>query len=405
METLPLAISPFQYEEQRWVAHDNGMVGRGRLAAATGLYQSAIVPPIAEYIPTLPVDLAADAEEATSALVAFDGYAASMLGADSPLMGPMSSILLRTESASSSQIENLTVSARQLALAQINQETSSNATEVEGNVRAMEAALALAQRIDEAGILAVQAELMRSQPGMAEDLGHYRKGLVWVGTSNIGPRGASYVAPQSERVPAAMCDLVAFIKRDDLPVVIHMALAHAQFESIHPFIDGNGRTGRALIHAMLKNKGIVTRTTAPVSAGLLRQTSAYVEALTAYRDGNARPIVERFADASRFAASSGKILVDNLAAELTKDRAKMAGLRSQAAAWTVLPHLISLPVIDAPTLVSRFGLSEVTAQRALTQLVTSGVLVERTGKRRGRIYQHRGIIGILDDYAAGLRRN
>jgi Fic family protein len=202
-----------------------------------------------------------------------------------------------------------------------------------------------------------------------------------------------------------MHDLVAFIARDDLPIVVQIALAHAQFETIHPFSDGNGRTGRALVHAILKNKGIVTHTTAPVSAGLLRQTAAYVEALTAYRGGDARPIVERFAEASRFAASSGKTLVDDLAVVLAKDRTKLAGLRSQAAAWTVLPHLIALPVIDASTLVNRLGLSEVTAQRALAQLVTSGILVERTGKRRGRIYQHTAIIGILDDYAAALRRD
>ncbi|MDR0849042.1 MAG: Fic family protein [Propionibacteriaceae bacterium] len=404
METLSLTISPLGYEEHNWVAQDNGMVGRRRLARATGPYQSAIVPPIAEYMPALPTDLAADTEEATAALVGFDDYAASTLGLGSPLLGPMSSILLRTESASSSQIENLTVSARQLALAQINQATSHNATIVEDNVRAMEAALALAQHIDESTIGAVQAELLRSQSEIADALGQYRQRLVWVGTSDVGPREASYVAPQPERVPAAMRDLVAFIARDDLPIVIQIALAHAQFESIHPFVDGNGRTGRALVHAILKNKGIVTRTTAPVSAGLLRQTSAYVEALTAYRRGDARPIVERFADAARFAASSGKTLVDDLAAELARDRAKLAGLRSQASAWMVLPHLIALPVIDAATLVSRLGLSEVTSQRALSQLVTSGVLTERTGKRRGRIYQHLGIISILDDYAAALRR-
>lgn len=402
---LAVPIPAVGHEDHIWIAESDGMTSRGAMAAASGPYQSAVTPPIADLSPALPADLAADVEEAAAALSRFDSYAKSTLGADSPTLGPMSSILLRTESTSSSQIENLTVGASQLALAEIGQSTSENARTVVGNVRAMEAALALADRLDEDAILEMQAQLVSRQHGWEAHAGRYRDLLVWVGTSAVTPRGASHVAPQPELVPAAMDDLVRFMRRDDLPVIVQAAIAHAQFETIHPFSDGNGRTGRALVHGLLRGKGIVVNTTAPVSAGLLKNTEAYFEALSAYRRGDARPIVERFADASRFAANSGARLVDDLATELDQSRAKMKGaVRPQAASWRLLPHLVAHPVLNAALVKERLGVDDKTAQRALAQLTDAGVVEERTGMQRNRIWQHGGILRVLDVYAQALRR-
>ncbi|CAM3454883.1 Fic family protein [Isoptericola cucumis] len=402
--TLPVSVPEIGYEEHVWQAEPDGLHGRARVAAASGPYRSTRTPPIARFVPSLPTDLAADAEEATAALARFDTYARSVLGADSPTLGPMSSILLRTESTSSSQIENLTVGARQLALAEIDQSTSQNAKVVVANVRAMEAALDLADRLDADAILTMQRELLEAQIGWEKHAGRYRDGLVWVGSSGLTPIGASHVAPQAEHVPAAVDDLVEFMRRDDMPVLVQAAIAHAQFETIHPFADGNGRTGRAIVHAMLKSKGVLTSTTAPVSAGLLRDTEAYFHALGAYRAGDARPIIESFGNASRFAASSGAQLVDALAAQVVRSREQMTGVRRNAGAWKVLPHLVAHPVVNASLLVELVGMNGMGAQRALGQLVEAGVLEERTGMQRNRVYQHTGIIQVLDVYAQRLRR-
>ena len=400
----PLAVPPLGYDEHIWVVEDSTGVSRAARTAGTGTYLSAVVPPIAEYRPVLPGDLAADVEEAAAALATFDAYARAVFGSDSTMLGPMGSILLRTESASSSQIENLTVGARQLAMAEIDQSSSGNAKVVVANVRAMETALDLADRLDSDAILAMHERLLADQRGWERFAGTYRDGLVWVGTSRVSPRGASHVAPQPDLVPDAMRDLVAFVQRDDLPVLVQAAVAHAHFETIHPFTDGNGRTGRALVHAILRNKGLVTSTTAPVSAGLLRETARYFDALGTYRAGDARPIVERFADAARYAASSGACLVDDLAAQLEESRTKMAGLRPGAGAWKVLPHLVAQPVVNARYLVDALGMNDMGAQRALTALTSAGVLEERTGLRRNRVWQHPGILTVLDEYAEGLRR-
>ncbi|WP_308121770.1 Fic family protein [Actinotalea ferrariae] len=361
-------------------------------------------PRIAAYTPSLPSDLAADVEEASAALARFDSYTRARLGTHSPALGPMSAILLRTESASSSQIENLTVGARQLALAAIDQSSSDNASTVAANVRAMEAALELADTLDEAAVLRMHEELISGQRGWEAQAGRYRDGLVWIGTSAISPRGASHVAPQAALVPPLMDDLMRFVQRDDIAVLVQAAVAHAQLETIHPFSDGNGRTGRALVHAILRAKRLMAHTTAPVSAGLLVDTQSYFESLTAYRAGDARPVVEQFARAARYAATTGVRLVDGLAGELDEAREALVGLRPQAVAWRVLPHLVAQPVINARYLAERLGMTDTSAQRALQQLQAAGVLEERTGQRRNRVWQHSGILRLLDAYAQEVRR-
>ncbi len=264
----------------------------------------------------------------------------------------------------------------------------------------------LATQLDEQAILAMHRELLGAKPGWEDHAGRYRDQLVWVGSSSITPRRAAHVGPRSDLVPKAMQDLTTFVRREDLQVVAHAAIAHAQFETIHPFSDGNGRTGRALVHAMVRSKGLVTSTTAPISAGLLINTSGYTDALGAYRAGDARPIIERFSEAARFAAHSGAGLVDQLAEQIDEglQALSISRLRPQAVAWRVLPHLIAQPVVNARYVQDRFTMSAPTAQRAISQLVDAGVLTERTGLKRDRVWQHPGILTVLDAYAAGLRR-
>ncbi|WP_164740398.1 Fic family protein [Brachybacterium saurashtrense] len=398
----PLPVAPVEHRAGTWTVPEDGLASRAARARGSGPYEAtlpAVLAGRAPYAPTLPSDLAADVADAENALTAFDAHAIARLGADDPALGPMSSILLRTESASSSQIEDLTVGARQLALAEIDESRSANARTVVANVRTMEAALRLADRLDLEAVLALHAELLVGSAGA----GSLRRQLVWAGRSGLSPLGAVHVAPEAEDVPAAMRDLLAFLERDDLPILLHAAIAHAQFETIHPFTDGNGRTGRALAHAMLRGKGLLT-TTAPVSAGLLTELSAYTDALTAYRAGDARPIVEEFARAARYAAATGTRLVDALSAQLAEDRERLRGVRRHALAWRVLPLLIGQPIVTARHLQQVLDVPAMTAQRALAQLTDAGVLQEATGRTRNRVWQHAGVLALLDDYAAEVRR-
>jgi len=139
---------------------------------------------------------------------------------------------------------------------------------------------------------------------------------------------------------------VRFAQRNDIPVLAHAAIAHAQFETIHPFPDGNGRTGRALIHSMLRAKGLTRRVTVPVSAGLLSDTRHYFDTLTLYRQGEVAPIVETMANAALRAIGNGRQLVDELRAirQGWQDKIKA---RRDSAAWQLADLLVRQPVVDA----------------------------------------------------------
>ena len=400
---MTVSIPAVTYTDHIWHVDPDGTAGRARRQRASGPYQSCVPTSLAQLTVSLPADVAADIDEASSELAHFDSYVRHLL-ARQALALPMASIMLRTESASSSQIEQITVSARQLALAELSQSMSRNATTVLSNVKAMEEALATDGDLDNEAILHIHKTLLASQPGWASQTGRYRNQLVWVGSSSLGPLGASHVAPQPELVPRAMDDLIRFMSRVDLPLIYQIAVSHAQFETIHPFADGNGRTGRALVHAQLRGSGLVTHGVAPVSAGILRNTQGYFDALTAYRSGDTLPIIQQFADASRFAAHSGRALISDLLEQLEEDQAKMSGLRSHAMAWKVLPWLVARPVMNTASLAEVAQISATAARRALDQLTHAGVLTERSGYKRNQVWHHNGLIQILDAYAEGLRR-
>ncbi len=359
-----------------------------------GPYRAAVAPLIAELTPRLPTDVLAATEEASAEIARFDAE----LGAD---VAPFASVLLRSESTSSAMIENLNSGAKSIALAELGSTEKRNATKIVGNVAAMRAALALADRLDGAATIAMHAALLGEvEPAMT---GRWRAEQVWIGGTSFGPHAASFVPPHHEHVPALMDDLVGFTKRTDLPLLVQSAIAHAQFETIHPFADGNGRTGRALIHAMLRGHGLARNVTVPVSAGLLTDTSGYFDTLTAYRDGDPAAIVAKLADASFAATANGRQLVAELRATRESWDEKIKA-RRDASAWRLADLLVRQPVIDAATVAAELDLVPQNAQRAITPLVEAGVLTEFTGFRRNRMWQSREVLSALDDFAARAGR-
>jgi len=388
-----------RYESRPWSVGESASRSARRKHA--GPYEAAVVPMIAGVDLQLSGDLLADVAESEAAITRFDEYISSRLGITTVDLAPLSTILLRSESASSSQIENLTVGARQIALAEIGERSSRNATIVTSNVRTMEAAIALVDRLDLGTVLDLHETLLASSaPAHA---GRIRTEQVWIGGSHTGPHRADFVPPHHERVGEALTDLFTFLDRDDLPALAHAALAHAQFETIHPFTDGNGRTGRALVHAYLAGRGITTRSTVPVSSGLLRDLDGYFGALGSYRAGDPQPIVRVFCDASRHAAVAGRALVDDLEAVRAENRERITA-RADSAAYAINDLLIGQPVVNVGYVRDRIGISQPAAHRAIERLVEAEVLVETTRQARHRVWQSTEVLALLDDFAAGFRR-
>lgn len=385
------------FELRPWITRlEPGLVPPSVRRRHSGSYRAAIVPFIADRALPLPSRVTALAEEASAEIARFDAE----LGTE---VAPFASVLLRSESASSSMIENLTSGARSIALAELGSREKRNATEIVGNVAAMTAALKLAQRLDADAILAMHAALVGNL--YPEIAGRWREEQVWIGGTSFGPHQADFIPPHHEHMPALIDDLVAFVKRDDLPLLAQAAVAHAQFETIHPFPDGNGRTGRALIHSMLRGRGLTQNVTVPVSAGLLTDTAAYFASLTAYREGDPSIIVERLAAASFEATTNGRQLVQDLRT-IRRGWDETVAARRDSGAWRVADLLLRQPVIDAAAVASELGIESRNAQRAIAPLAEAGVLTEFTGFKRNRMWQSREVLTALDDFAAraGRRR-
>jgi Fic family protein len=383
------------WEEHRWVPKISpDLVSASVRKRHDGPYQSAVVATIANLYPRLPGEVTSLAEEASVEIARFDAE----LGTE---VAPFASVLLRSESASSSKIENLTSGAKAIALAELGSTAKRNANEIVGNVAAMKAALDLADRLDTDAVLAMQEALIgQHDPAIA---GRWRDEQVWIGGDSFGPHGAEFVPPHHEHVPALMDDLIKFTGRNDLPLLSQAAIAHAQFETIHPFADGNGRTGRALIHAMLRGHGLTRNVTVPVSAGLLVDTRSYFDSLTAYREGNPASIVEKLAEAAFAAIANGRQLVLDLR-NIREGWTESITARRDAAVWRLADLLIRQPVIDAATAAAELQMTSQNVLRAIAPLVNTEVLSEFTGFTRNRMWQANQVLSALDDFAARAGR-
>ena len=385
------------HETRPWVGSDLSALPRSlRSQAHLTRYDAAVTPLIAGRTPTLPTALTTLVTEASVEIARFDAE----LGHE---IVPFSAVLLRSESAASSKIENLTASARAIADAELFGPGRNNAALIVANTEAMKAAVDLSDRLDGPAVLAMHAALMQdSDPAIA---GHWRTEQVWIGGGDFSPRGATYVAPHPERVEPAMNDLFEFLRREDISTLVLAAVAHAQFETIHPFADGNGRTGRALIHAILRAKGLTRNVSIPVSAGLLRDTEGYFGTLTAYREGDIAPIIDRMSRAAYSAIGNGRELVADLRL-IRESWNQQIKARRDASVWRLADLLVRQPVVDSPLVQRELALSDSNALVALRSLEGAGVLRRYSVDRKSHAWRSAEILAALDRFAerAGHRR-
>jgi len=382
------------YEDRPWDGAQDEFGTRPQSRRALESYSASVPSFIADLNIPLNDDLNALTEEASSELARFDAEVGH-------IVGPIASVLLRVESAASSEIEHLRSGAREIALAELGGRASEDAQLIVGNARAMQAALALTESLDGHAILEVHRALLeRSRPGI---VGRWRDEQVWIGGRSRGPHLARFVPPHQDRVPALMDDLVAFANRVDLPVLAQAAIVHAQFETIHPFPDGNGRVGRALIQARLRAGRLTRNVVVPVSAGLLTETTRYFDALAAYRTGDVIPIIRSIADASFVAMNNGHLLVNDLQAIQIEWPGRISA-RRDSATHRLLGLLLRQPAIGTRCVGAQLGVSPVNAQVAIDRLVDAEILIQITDGRRNRIWLAEDVVRALEDFAARARR-
>ncbi|MFC5433514.1 Fic family protein [Microbacterium suwonense] len=353
------------------------------------------MPPLIAARSPLPSPEAAEAATtAANALSRFDAELGHRVAAFAP-------VLLRSEAASSSQIENLTASARAIFSAELGAKGSRNAELIASNTQSLHAALDLSTAISDDAIREMHRILMAAQPRHTP--GEWRDQAVWIGTRTDSPIGAEFVAPDHSRIPTLISDLVAFARRQDLAPLIAVAVAHAQFETIHPFSDGNGRTGRALAQAMLRHRGVTQNVAVPVSAGLLADVEGYHRALTDYREGDVSPVVLAFANASIRAVSNARQLITDIDEIQQSWEARLTARRSSNA-WKLLNIIARRPVLDAVTAAEELGIQRPNAYPPLQALVDAGILTAKTEHNLGPFWLSTEILGAIDAFAARAGR-
>jgi Fic family protein len=382
-----------EYLEAHWTPSDPMMSHRQRLANS-GAFRYAIPPLISTLYPLVSDGLLASVAEVCGEMAAFD--------AESVGWGiPFSSVLLRSESASSSQIENLTASARQIALAALGggSGSGSDATMIARNTDALRAAIVLASQISPITIRAMHEQLNGGDdPASA---GQFRAEPVWIGGRS--PLTATYVAPPHTQVESLMDDLCVFARRTDIEPMVQAAIAHAQFETIHPFTDGNGRTGRALVSAILRHRGVSRQMTVPISSGLLSDTESYFAALKSYRDGDTAPIIESFAEAAHRAIVNARILRDDVAE--VRNQVLATAVRRTKNLIAVADLCASEPAFTASMATER-GIPAPSVYRIVERLQESGIVKAERVIRGVTAWSVPGLTSALDRFAerAGRRR-
>ncbi|WP_435094465.1 Fic family protein [Clavibacter michiganensis] len=311
------------------------------------------------------------------------------------LLQPLAGFLIRMESVASSRIEQVEASTTAFARALGGVKENRSAMSMVSAGRAITALIdASATSIELDAILRAHELLMRDEPGEREHAGRVRDVQNWIGGSQHTPRGALYVPPPPELVQELLVDLLAFANRDDVDPIAQAAIVHAQFESIHPFTDGNGRIGRALLGAVLRRRGVTPNTVLPVASALAADTDHYFGLLTAYRTGDVEAIITDVALCVEVAAREARATARSFILYSDAWRREV-GMRVGSATDQVLDVLVGLPVFTAEQLAARAGLGDRAAYRAIDQLQESRIITEVTERKRDRVY---AVTDVLDEF-------
>jgi Fic family protein len=238
--------------------------------------------------------------------------------------------------------------------------------------------------------------LMHGARGEDKQPGEIRRSQNWIG--GIRPGNASFVPPPPDAVPDALNALERWLHSDDpLPPLIKAGLAHVQFETIHPFLDGNGRIGRLLIALLVEHWGLLKQPLLYLSAAFRRRQQNYYSRLAAVRtDGDWEGWTTFFLDCVREAAEDGVRVATSLHALLGRDRERLYNdNRATVAAIQLLDRLPKHPVITVARAAEILSLTAPPARKAVELLAEVNILRETTGKQRDRVYAYHEYLRIL----------
>lgn len=311
----------------------------------------------------------------------------------------LNTFLIRTEGVASSKIEQVEASAVDYALALAGNRANSSAIAMVDAGKAINELVSSAagsSGISEKAILSAHKTLLISDPSEVYFAGRWRNMQNWIGGSNYSPRNALYVPPPADTVEMYIADLLSFARRQDIDPLVQATVVHAQFESIHPFTDGNGRIGRALINAVLRYRQLTIHTIVPLASALVANTERYFAALGSYREGDMNPLLNAFTVGSRIAAEETQVTAQNLI-DLPRSWKERIPVREGSAAQRLVNILLSTQTLTSQWVERELQVTPRTAFGGIEDLEEAGIVREITGRKRNRVWVVTEVMAELED--------
>ncbi len=322
-----------------------------------------------------------------------------------PALNPLARLLLRTESIASSKVEGMQIGVRELARAEARKEggemPGSAAVEILANIDAMVLAVDETATVESFSIADIERihRLLMEHSWNGHIAGRLRNQQNWIGGNDHNPCGADYVPPPPEYVHHLLTNLCDTVNSDSLPPLVQAALVHAQFETIHPFDDGNGRTGRAIIQVVLRRRGIAASYVPPISVILAKSKDRYIKGLTRFREeGGDIDWIRQFAEATTSAARLARSYLTAIQALVGEWQARLeaaANPRKDSVAWRIIEILPAHPMITVPIAEVVTGGSRPSVNKAVGELEASGILLALSSGKRNRSWEAAGLLDLL----------
>jgi Fic family protein len=310
------------------------------------------------------------------------------------------SMYVRKEALMSSQIEGTQATLEDILDPTIKGNANRNVADVVNHIKATEFSIARLKELPLCNrlIKETHAVLMKGIRGQEKDPGEFRYTQNWVGGVGSTLKNARYIPPAPENMTEAMSDLEKYINADDdLDVLIRAALIHYQFETIHPFLDGNGRVGRLLITLFLIKKGVLTTPALYISYFLKKNRTEYYDRMTEVRrSGSYEQWVKFFLQAIYESAEDAIATIDKLTALHEKNVKIIAGLgRSAKTALRLFAYLEANPIMEIQKTATALKTTFKTVADTVKRLCDVCILTQSTGKRRNRVFAYEAYLGIL----------
>ena len=310
------------------------------------------------------------------------------------------SMYVRKESLMSSQIEGTQATLEDILDPMLDTNTNRNVADVVNYIKATEFAIARLQTLPLCNrlIKETHAVLMEGVRGQEKNPGEFRYSQNWIGGQGSTLKNARYIPPSPDDMQNAMSDLEKYINVDDnLDALIRAALIHYQFETIHPFLDGNGRVGRLLITLFLMDKGILTTPALYISYFLKKNRVEYYDRMTEVRTkGNYEQWIIFFLQAIMESAGDAASAIDELISLHDANTSVISKLgRASKNTMLVFNYLESNPIIDIGKTAEALSITFNTASSAVRRLVDAGILVQTGAGGRNRTFAYEAYLDIL----------